>query len=100
VNPFDRSREEMTFSAVSFVPSKKKKKGGKKKKKVVEGGDAQAANAEPEPLTFESLESAVKGGWEPGTSFSFIAKVSGQARGMDVLSTGTRDNGLEKMYGQ
>jgi len=74
----------MAFSDVSFVPTskgKKKKKGGRKK------GASAAAAADtppphgPTPVIYASLEDAVKAGWAPGVSFSFIATVSGQAKG-------------------
>jgi len=81
MRPFDGCRENMTFETIIYRqsrPSKKKKK--KKRKKKIEGqpilDDAKVEDNEiQEPmLKFESMKEAVNAGWQPGQSFSFIAR--------------------------
>mmetsp|Transcript_9338 Transcript_9338/g.15879 ORF Transcript_9338/g.15879 Transcript_9338/m.15879 type:complete len:94 (-) Transcript_9338:44-325(-) len=55
----------------------KKKKSKKKKSKVEVVVEEQ--QEEPAWQTFDDMQGALKGGWEPGQSFSFVAtKCKGQ----------------------
>lgn len=96
IRPFTTAREEIRIEQVSIPPPKakkaKKKKNNNKKKSKGFGGDDESTDAElvqvevvstesaePEWLNFESMDKAIKGGWAPGQSFSFVAtNVKGQ----------------------
>jgi len=72
IRPFENAREEMEIKEISIPPRKsKKKKGGKKKKgaAIIEAEEEAA----PAWLTFDTMKEALKAGWEPGESFSFVA---------------------------
>ena len=78
IRPFESARSDIAFEQVSIPPKpKKKKKKSKKKKSKVE----VVVEEQEEPVwqTFEDMKGALKGGWEPGQSFSFVAtKCKGQ----------------------
>jgi hypothetical protein len=100
IRPFTTAREEIRIEQVSIPPPKQKKAKKKKKDNTNKskgfggggGGDDESADvqlvqaeivstesAEPEWLNFESMDKAIKGGWAPGQSFSFVAtNVKGQ----------------------
>lgn len=79
VRPFSSAREDIQITQVSIPPKpgkKKKKKGGKKK-----GQDKSLEETKPVATweTYPTLKEALKAGWEPGQSFSFVASnVKGQ----------------------
>lgn len=78
VRPFSSAREDIQITQVSIPPKpgKKKKKGGKKK-----GQDKSLEETKPVATweTYPTLNEALKAGWEPGQSFSFVASnVKGQ----------------------
>jgi hypothetical protein len=79
IRPFDAARSEMEIGQVSIPPRKIK---GTKKKKAKKGAAADGEVAEEVPpawVTFDTMKDALKGGWEPGESFSFVAtKCKGQ----------------------
>ena len=96
IRPFTTAREEIKIEQVSIPPSKpkktkKKKKNNKKKNKGFGGGDDEPADVQPASMDstepqwqfFESMDKAIKGGWEPGQSFSFVAT---NVKGQNVLS--------------
>ena len=76
IKPFESCRPEMEIGQVSIPPKPVKKK--KKKKSRKKG----AANPSPEPevvaeeppawVTYDTMKEAIKAGWEPGQSFSFV----------------------------
>jgi len=79
IRPFESARSDITFEQVSIPPKpqKKKKKSKKKKSKVEVVVEEQ--QEEPAWQTFDDMQGALKGGWEPGQSFSFVAtKCKGQ----------------------
>lgn len=97
IRPFTTAREEIKIEQVSIPPPppkkmKKKRKNNKKKKKKGFGDDDDAIpnvesqtesalmeTTEPQWQLFESMDKAIKAGWSPGQSFSFIAtNVKGQ----------------------
>ncbi|GMH66109.1 hypothetical protein TrST_g10205 [Triparma strigata] len=100
VQPFERTREEIKFTKVSFIPppSKKKKKKKSKKKTALPDDEVEDAPPVPSALSFESMDDAVKNGWAPGIPFSFTSTCKGQPAGMDVLSTSGRTDAMSKMY--
>jgi len=100
IRPFTTAREEIRIEQVSIPPprpkkAKKKKKNNKKKNKGFSGGDDESADvlvrtevestepAEPQWQFFESMDKAIKAGWTPGQSFSFVAT---NVKGQKVLS--------------
>lgn len=98
IRPFTTAREEFRFEQVSIPPpktkGKKKKNNNKKKNKKAFGGESDEAvveaevvpeekPAEPQWQVFETLDQAIKGGWAPGQSFSFVAT---NVKGQKVLS--------------
>lgn len=84
IRPFTDARSEFLIESVSIPPSikkgKKKKKGGRKKKKEdVEIPEDPVPVEEPKWTTYETMKEAIDNGWQPGQSFSFVAKnVKGQ----------------------
>ncbi|KAL9181514.1 hypothetical protein ACHAXT_010319 [Thalassiosira profunda] len=73
IRPFDSCRTEMEFEAVSIPPKPKKKRKKSRKRKTT----AEAPTEEEAPPaweTYDTMKEALKGGWEPGQSFSFVAK--------------------------
>jgi hypothetical protein len=95
IRPFSDARSQFVIEQISFLPAQpKKKKPSKKKnnkKKKNEQSDSdiddnvhqdeEEASEEPEPkwLYFDTMEEAIKGGWKPGQTFSFVASnVKGQ----------------------
>ncbi|KAL7554835.1 hypothetical protein ACHAWF_018377 [Thalassiosira exigua] len=87
IRPFESSRAEMLIEQVSIAPKpkkKKKKKGGRKKNASVE---PKVEADEPVAWeTFDTMKEAIKAGWEPGQSFSFVAT---SCRGQKVKSVET-----------
>jgi len=100
IRPFTTAREDIRIEQVSIPPSrpkksKKKKKNIKKKNKGFGSGDDESVDvlvqaevvltesAEPQWQFFESMDKAIKGGWGPGQSFSFVAT---NVKGQSVLS--------------
>jgi hypothetical protein len=76
IRPFESARSDFEFVSVSIPPKPQKKKKGKKKSKVEVVVEEQE---EPAWQTFDNMKDALKGGWEPGQSFSFVAtKCKGQ----------------------
>mmetsp|Transcript_2155 Transcript_2155/g.3972 ORF Transcript_2155/g.3972 Transcript_2155/m.3972 type:complete len:229 (+) Transcript_2155:54-740(+) len=77
IKPFESGRLEMSIEQVS-IPSKpkkkKKKKGGRKKKANAEPQVEVVDDAPPAWETYDTMKEAIKAGWEPGQSFSFVAK--------------------------
>mmetsp|Transcript_33654 Transcript_33654/g.60593 ORF Transcript_33654/g.60593 Transcript_33654/m.60593 type:complete len:229 (-) Transcript_33654:123-809(-) len=77
IRPFASAREEMLIEQVSIPPKpkkKKKKKGGRKKNAKAE---PQVEVEDDTPVsweTFDTMKEALNAGWEPGQSFSFVAK--------------------------
>jgi len=79
---FEGSREGLTFDTISYIrpkPKKKKKKKKKKKSGTVDGNNSkdpevEKADDQDNILTFESMKEAVEAGWQPGQSFSFVAR--------------------------
>ncbi len=78
IRPFESARSDFVFEQISIPPKpKKKKKSKKKKSKQVEV--VVEEQEEPAWQTFDDMKGALKGGWEPGQSFSFVAtKCKGQ----------------------
>jgi len=77
IRPFESARSDFVFEQVSIPSNKsqKKKKGKKKSKAEV----VEEEQEEPAWQTFENMKDALKNGWEPGQSFSFVAtKCKGQ----------------------
>ena len=81
IRPFESCRENILIENISIPPKKqKKKKKKKKRKKKVTTNTAEALEEEeidtPPPAwqQFDTMQQALKGGWEPGQSFSFVAK--------------------------
>ena len=99
IRPFTTAREEIRIEQVSIPPPRptnkkgKKKKNNKKKNKKGFGGDdsepteviveAEVVSEEPKWQVFESMDKAIKAGWAPGQSFSFVAN---NVKGQNVLS--------------
>jgi len=101
IRPFSTAREEIQIQQVSIPPPrpkkmKKKRKNNKRKKKKGFGdgddsiSDVQAQaevvsmeTTEPQWQHFESMDKAIKAGWSPGQSFSFVAT---NVKGQKVLS--------------
>lgn len=79
IKPFESCRTEMEIGEVSIPPKQVKKKKKKKKSRKKGGG---AATPEPEQevvveeppawVTYDTMKDAIKAGWEPGQSFSFV----------------------------
>jgi hypothetical protein len=90
--PFEGTRAEMEVTELAFVPGRKGKKPKGKKK-----GAGEVAEGEPEPVVAASVQEAAKAGWQPGTCFSFVAKVKGQEKGIDVLG---RERDSNEMVGK
>lgn len=87
IRPFEDARSEFVMENFCIPPLKKKnkkKKVSKKKKNcAVDAEDApvvvEEEEPEPEWRTFDNMQAALAGGWQPGQSFSFVArKVKGQ----------------------
>ena len=80
IRPFEAARSDLIFEQVSIPPRPvKKKKGKKKKKKNTDQEIVVEEQAEPVWQTFDTMQEALKAGWEPGQSFSFVAtKCKGQ----------------------
>lgn len=84
IRPFEDARSEMQFEKFSILQVKKaKKKKGKKNKKVqqveVVKEEEEAEENQSVWLTFDTMKEAINAGWQPGQSFSFVAKnVKGQ----------------------
>lgn len=82
IRPFTDARNELLIVDVSIPPvkkkgRKKKKKGGRKNKQVEE--PTAEVEEEPKWTTYETMKEAIDAGWQPGQSFSFVAKnVKGQ----------------------
>ena len=77
IRPFESARSDFVFERVSIPPKPQKKKKSKKKKSKVE----VVVEEQEEPVwqTFDDMKGALKAGWEPGQSFSFVAtKCKGQ----------------------
>mmetsp|Transcript_26378 Transcript_26378/g.58073 ORF Transcript_26378/g.58073 Transcript_26378/m.58073 type:complete len:270 (-) Transcript_26378:827-1636(-) len=98
IRPFTTAREEIKIEQVSIPPppAKKSKKKKNKKKKTTKGfggatddsdseapAVAEVVDTEPEWRYFESMDKAIKAGWAPGQSFSFVAT---NVKGQNVLS--------------
>lgn len=96
IRPFTTAREEIKIEQVSIPPpqpkkTKKKKKNSRKKKQKGFGDDDVSVEAELESMEptepqwqfFESMDKAIKAGWSPGQSFSFVAT---NVKGQKVLS--------------
>lgn len=112
IRPFTNAREEILIEQVSIPPpppppqaKKKKKKYPKKKKKTdevlsnnIDDDDTDDKNestmsedevltdeppSTPQWQTFDTMDDAIKAGWAPGQSFSFVAK---NVNGQNVLS--------------
>jgi hypothetical protein len=80
IRPFEAARSDFVFEKVSIPPKPVKKKKGKKKKKNTDDQEIVVEEqAEPVWQTFDTMQEALKAGWEPGQSFSFVAtKCKGQ----------------------
>lgn len=77
IRPFESARSDFVFERVSIPPKPQKKKKKSKKKSTVE----VVVEEQEEPVwqTYDDMKSALKAGWEPGQSFSFVAtKCRGQ----------------------
>ena len=78
IRPFEAARRDFVFEQVSIPPKPVKKKKGKKKKNTDQDIVVEE-QAEPVWQTFDTMQEALKAGWEPGQSFSFVAtKCKGQ----------------------
>ena len=79
IRPFSSARDDIQINQVSIPPkSGKKKKKGKKKEK-----DQGQSLEDTKPVaiwqTYDTMKDALKAGWKPGQSFSFVASnVKGQ----------------------
>lgn len=78
IRPFDSARQELLIEQVSIPPKLKKKKKGKggRKKQKQKAIDIEQEEEEDAPVpweTFDTMQEALKAGWEPGQSFSFVA---------------------------
>merc|ERR1711862_1036972 len=74
IRPFESAREEMLIERVSIPPPKPQKKSKKKKRRKNQTIPIQETVEEPlEWKTYDTMKEALKGGWEPGQSFSFVA---------------------------
>ncbi|KAL3920691.1 MAG: hypothetical protein SGILL_003132, partial [Bacillariaceae sp.] len=96
IRPFTDARSQFVIEQVSIPPPATKKKKNKKRKsnkKKGKQGDTEVATAietvdeeepEPEPQwrRFDDMDGAIKAGWKPGQSFSFVAK---NVKGQNVL---------------
>lgn len=99
IRPFEESRSEFIISNVSIPPppkkKSKKKKGGRKKKGATSPAPIVEATPEvveePAWLTFDTMGDAIKSGWKPGQSFSFIAK---NVKGQKIKIGGSATSGL------
>ncbi|KAL7514139.1 hypothetical protein ACHAXN_012717 [Cyclotella atomus] len=69
IRPFESCRGDIVIGEVSIPPRKSKKK---KKRAAVVASEGEEEK-EPEWLVFDSMKDALKAGWEPGESFSFVA---------------------------
>ena len=79
IRPFEAARSNFVFEQVSIPPKPVKKKKGKKKNKNTDQEIVVEEQAEPVWQTFDTMQEALKAGWEPGQSFSFVAsKCKGQ----------------------
>lgn len=79
IRPFEAARSDFVFEQVSIPPKPVKKKKGKKNKKNTHQEIVAEEQAEPVWQTFDTMQEALKAGWEPGQSFSFVAtKCKGQ----------------------
>jgi hypothetical protein len=91
IRPFTDARSQFVIEQVSIPPSdtkkkgKNKKKSGKNTKSLASNDNDDDHEAEPEApewRRFDTLDEAIKGGWKPGQSFSFVAK---NVKGQNVL---------------
>lgn len=86
IRPFTDARSGLIIENVSIPPpvkkGKKKKKGGRKKKNAEIDSttpEEPVVVEEPKWTTYETMKEAIDNGWQPGQSFSFVAKnVKGQ----------------------
>lgn len=88
IRPFDSARQEMMIEQVS-IPSKPTKG---KKKKDTKKTDLQEVD-EPTIIaweTYSTMKDALTAGWEPGQSFSFLAK---NCKGQKVEPVSTEKKG-------
>ncbi|KAL7488290.1 hypothetical protein ACHAW6_013862 [Cyclotella cf. meneghiniana] len=79
IRPFESCRADLVIAEVTIPP----RKATKKKKKKRGGGDGEKDEMEGEQeaewMVFDNMKDALKAGWEPGESFSFLAtKCKGQ----------------------
>eukprot|EP00547_Thalassionema_nitzschioides_P014244 CAMPEP_0194231794 /NCGR_PEP_ID=MMETSP0158-20130606/398_1 /TAXON_ID=33649 /ORGANISM="Thalassionema nitzschioides, Strain L26-B" /LENGTH=234 /DNA_ID=CAMNT_0038964463 /DNA_START=76 /DNA_END=777 /DNA_ORIENTATION=+ len=87
IRPFTDARNDFIIEDIRVPPPPvkkgKKKKGGKKKKNA-DGISPEEPVVEevPEWMTYENMKGAIESGWQPGQSFSFVAK---NAKGQKVL---------------
>ena len=115
IRPFDTTRAEFEMENFMIPPpkSKKSKKGKKNKnkkgKKQTKGEPVVAEDEEvpvveeeiekePEWRVFDDMKGALDAGWQPGQSFSFVAKkVKGQKVKPDDEIEGSQPLGLNYM---
>ena len=77
IRPFESCRENILIENISIPPKKQKKKKKKRKKKVANTTEVLEEEIDTPPPAwqqFDTMQQALKGGWEPGQSFSFVAK--------------------------
>lgn len=76
IRPFESCRENILIENISIPPKKQRKKKKKRKKKVTNTAEVLEEEVDTPPAwqKFDTLQEALKGGWEPGQSFSFVAK--------------------------
>jgi len=75
LRPFGDARNELLIEDVTIPPPRKKgKKKGQKKKKAKDESGEPVVEEEPKWLSFETMKEAIDAGWQPGQSFSFVAK--------------------------
>jgi hypothetical protein len=91
IRPFDGCREGLTFESFSIPPVKPKRQnqstGKKNRKQVINESETSGSDVTPDInwKSFDTMKEAIEAGWQPGQSFSFLAK---NVRGQKVANSG------------
>jgi hypothetical protein len=85
IRPFDSARQEMMIEQVS-IPSKSTKGKKKKDTKKTDSQDNMDETTIIPWETYSTMKDALTAGWEPGQSFSFLAK---NCKGQKVVPVST-----------
>jgi len=102
IRPFDDARSQIEMDTFFIPPPKTKKSKQKKVKKKKQGDEEEKSSVveeqedqKPEWRAFNTMKEALDAGWQPGQSFSFVArKVKGQKVKPDADVQGASPLGL------